>query len=89
MFMSAPFTAPLANAIIVRPEEQRTYFLIQNTHPTSQLLVGIGYEPNADTGIIIGPNGYYEPIRIPQNEIWVRGVGVAACTGVVLYATEN
>jgi len=80
-----PFSVGTA-ATRILVAEYRTYIFIQNTHPTQFLYVGIGYEPNNTIGMTIGPNGYYEPLRVPQNEIWLLGSG-AGTTGILLYAT--
>lgn len=82
-----PFTVGAGQVVILRPEEQRQYFFIQNTHATQVLYVGFGYAPNAANGMQIGPQGFYEPYWVPQNEIQILG-SAAATTGVLLYAAN-
>lgn len=86
IFNAIPFSVG-ATVQRLRPEEDRYYFIIQNTHPTNFLYIGFGYEPNQATGLSIGPNGYYEPLWVPQNEIYLLANN-ASTTGIILYATS-
>lgn len=84
-FLSVPFTAGTASAVL-RPEEPRSYLFVQNTHATQILYVGFGFVPTTTTGMQIGPQGFYEPYFIPDNDIQILGSG-AGTTGILLYAT--
>lgn len=80
-----PFNASNVAVLQIRPQEERTYFLVQN-NSGSTMYIGIGYEPTANTGVQLPPGGVYEPLKIPQNEIYVLGSTPAGQAGVVLYA---
>lgn len=84
-FFAIPITVGVA-PIVLRPEENRQYLFIQNTHATQILYIGFSYTPDAANGMQIGPQGFYEPYWVPQNEISILGSG-ANTTGVLLYAT--
>lgn len=86
-----PFTAQV-QAAKLREGETRDYVFIQNQDGANQLIVGFGNPPGiAGTvpvnGLIIPPNlGFYEPLVVPQNDIWV--IASAANTpGLLLIAT--
>jgi hypothetical protein len=79
-------------AVLVRPAEERTYIIIQNTSAANQLIVGIGYQPvnngTSVTGLILAANGgNYEPSAIPQGDIWL--LGSAANTGFVVHVANG
>lgn len=77
-----------ATPIQVRPVEDRAYLFILNTSLVQTIYVGFGQQPNSSTGIWIGPNnGFYEPWRIPQNDIWIGGSG--AGQGVLITAAPS
>lgn len=87
-FVPQPFSVGAGNPVgSIRPEEHRSYLLIQNTHATQILYIGFGYVPNAGNGLVLGPGGFYEPLWVPQNEIWIVGSG-AGTTGLLLYANK-
>lgn len=76
-FNQQPFT--FATTIIrLRPQEERAYLLIQNTDVALTMYVGFGLQPGTTTGLIILAGGYYEPLRVPQNEIFVLGTGTGS-----------
>ena len=74
-----------AVATLVRPEEERRYFFIQNTHAANNLFLGIGFAPTAIYCIQIPALGFFEPLWVPKNEIWIAG-SAAATTGAIGYA---
>jgi hypothetical protein len=79
-------------AQLIRPAEERTYIIIQNTSAANQLIVGIGYAPvnngTSVTGLILAANGgNYEPSAIPQGDIWL--LGSAANTGFVVHVANG
>lgn len=69
----------------LRPYEERGYLIIQNVDPAASLYIGFGITPTATAGINLAPGGgYYEPIQVPQNEIYV--VGTATGNGIIITA---
>jgi len=79
-------------AQLIRPTEDRTYLIVQNTSIANQLFVGVGYQPinngTSVTGLILAANGgNFEPSVIPQQDIWLLGSG--ANTGFVLYVAQG
>lgn len=85
-----PFLAG-AVPILLRPAEKRQYLFIQNQSAANQFTIGINQAPDPPAavpanGLIIPINlGFYEPLVVPQGEIWV--VAAAANTpGVLLYS---
>ena len=85
-FFQIPFTAGVA-VTNLRPEETRQYLFIQNTHATQTLYLGFSIQPNAASGMQIGPQGFYEPYWVPQNDINILASG-AATTGMLIYAVS-
>lgn len=86
-FVSMPFTTT-ADAIQLRPQESRTYFIIQNTSPALSLLIGFGAVPTAQNALVLTAGSSYEPFTIPTNEIYVLGSGVGAL-GLLIYAVDG
>ncbi len=71
---------------LVLPRGERTYFLIQNLHPTFVMYVGFDIAPNqsATLGLqILGNGGFYEPFEVPQNDVYISGTGAGTCTVLV------
>ena len=85
-FAASPFIAGTA-AFLLRPGENRYYFLLQNNSATATLYLGLGYSPTTLTGIQIPPGGNYEPLCVPQNDVWVLG-SAANLAGVIVYAVS-
>ncbi|MGH6795933.1 MAG: hypothetical protein ACREDH_12250 [Methylocella sp.] len=89
LFMQ-PFVT-LANPIRLRPAEKRNYFFLQNQSAATQIVLGIGQPPGPAgvapvNGLVIDFNlGFYEPLVIPQGEIWV-GAAVVGTPGILLYS---
>jgi hypothetical protein len=81
MFNTTPFNYT-TTAVLLRPQEDRGYFFIQNNSLAQTLVVGIGQQPTLTTGVVIPPGGFYEPFQVPQNEIWILGTG--ADVGIML-----
>jgi hypothetical protein len=74
-----------AAPVVARPEEDRRYLFINNTHNAQNVFVGFGYAPSAVTGLRLLAGGFFEPLWVPQNEIQLLGSG-AATTGIIVYA---
>ena len=70
---------------LVRYAEKRNYLLIQNTGITV-LYVGFGSLPTAANGLQIPAGGNYEPLKVPQNDIFLASQSGTA-TGVIILAT--
>ncbi len=84
-FFQVPFTQDtIADLLLVR-ENQRSYFFIQNNHATAIMYIGFGFIPTSTTGIKLPPGGFYEPIQVPTNEIYLLS-DTAGANGVILYA---
>lgn len=84
-----PFLAQAASAQIL-PEEDRSYFMIQNMSGAQQIVVNFGREANPAVvpidGFLIGANlGFYEPLAVPQDAIHVAATA-ANTPGVIVYA---
>lgn len=77
--------------LLLRPTEKRQYLFIQNQSAANQFTLGINQAPDPPTavpanGLIIPINlGFYEPLIVPQGEIWVVAA-VANTPGVLLYS---
>jgi hypothetical protein len=84
-FFQVPFTQGLVSSLILLRENQRSYFIIQNTHATANIYVGFGFMPTPVTGLKIIPGGNYEPIQVPTNEVYIVS-DTAGATGVAIYA---
>jgi hypothetical protein len=87
-----PFLATNAgNPQLIRPAEGRSYCMIQNQSGGAQIFVNFGRPPGPVAGapidaFILGANlGFYEPIMVPQNEIYVSA-SAAATPGVLVWA---
>lgn len=73
-------------AVSARPEEPRRYLFILNTSAANNLFVGFGAPPTgAVTDFVIPAGSFYEPLKVPQNEIFLLGAG-ANTRGQLLYA---
>lgn len=81
------FTQSQNAAQLWLPSQDRTYLIIQNKDAANKLYVGIGYVPTAGSGFVITAGGFYEPFRVPQQEIWLLA-DVAPVSGLILVATQ-
>lgn len=87
-----PFLATnVGEPVQIRPQESRTYFFIQNQSGATQMVVNFG-RPGSGLagvpvdGVILGAGlGFYEPIAVPQDAIYV-GAAAAGTPGVIVYA---
>lgn len=57
-------------AYMARQAERRAYILIQNLGLVN-MWVGFGKVPSVNDGILIVPGGNFEPLKAPQNDIWI------------------
>lgn len=87
-----PFLASnVGNPVQIRPAESRSYVMVQNQSGANQIFVNFGRPPGVAGGtpidaFILGANlGFYEPICVPQNEIYVSAAA-AATPGVLVWA---
>lgn len=89
-----PFVATNAagGAIQLLPQHtRRSYLFIQNQSGAAQLICNFGSPPGAigtipANGIIIGAfPGFYEPIAVPRNELWVAA-SAPATPGLLIYS---
>lgn len=86
------FVASNAGPIVLRPQEKRYYFFIQNQSAVNQLSVNFGRAAGPlgivpVDGIVVAPNfGFYEPLMVPQDAISVMAAG-AGTAGVLIYST--
>lgn len=85
------FTAPInvgTAPVLLRPNESRFYVFLLNTDAVNNLIVSFGRAPSSVTdGVRLFPNAFYEPLKIPQNEIWVLG-SAAGVTGTLIVSAE-
>jgi hypothetical protein len=85
-----PFSAQIL-PVRIRPAENRKYMFIQNQSGAAQLALGINQPPgpfgtNPVAGLVIPANfGFYEPLVIPQGEIWVSA-SAANTPAILLYS---
>lgn len=77
------FTVGLT-AIKVQDYLLRKFFLIQNKSGANSILVGFGYIPDANTGLLLGAGVGFEPYSYPVNEIYVVATG-AGTQGLIIY----
>ncbi len=85
-----PFMAQLVSTGPILTAEYRSYFFLQNQSGAQQLFLNFGRAPGtANTpqdGVIIGANlGAYEPICVPQDDIYVTA-SANNTPGVIVYA---
>ncbi len=66
----------------IRQAERRAYLLIQN-QSLANMWIGFDKVPSVNDGIMLVPGGAYEPLKVPQGEIWVIG-SAAPCFGNML-----
>ena len=64
----------------------RTYFIVQNNDTVATLFLGIGFSPTSTFGLQIPPGGNYEPIQVPQGDIFLNAS--ASCQITILYAAD-
>jgi hypothetical protein len=83
-FQQIGFSAVAAGALI-RNAEKRNYILIQNTG-AANLYVGFGLNPTQNNGLVIVPGGNYEPLKVPQNDIYIASAS-GTVSGVIVLAT--
>ena len=81
-----PFTVGIV-PVTVRPSEERRYFFILNQSAAAQnLFVGFDSAPTgAATDFVIPAGSFFEPLKVPQNEIIFLG-SAAGTVGTILYA---
>lgn len=93
--ITVPFIATNAgNPIKILSAEPRSYFFIQNQSGANNIIVNFGRPPGAAAavpadGVIIGAGlGGYEPICVPQDDVYVFA-SAAATPGVIVYARTD
>lgn len=85
-----PFTVG-TTAILLRPAENRKYLFLQNQSATQNMALGLNQPPGPLTGspvsglVILSNFGFYEPLVVPQGEIWIIAAA-AATPGILLYS---
>lgn len=84
-FFQVPFTQDTIGDLLLNRENQRSYFLLQNTHSLGTMYIGFGFMPTAVTGLKLPPGAVYEPIQVPSNEIYIIS-DTADTTGICIYA---
>lgn len=65
---------------------QRGYLYIQN-NSSDDIWVSFDMTPNAQTSLIIGAGGYYEPRVVPTNSVWVVSASLASAQVSVIEGT--
>jgi hypothetical protein len=85
-----PFTVGLV-PVLLRPAEKRSYVFLQNQSGAATLALGINQPPGPLTsvpvaGLVIAANfGFYEPLAVPQGELWIVA-SAGATPGILLYS---
>lgn len=70
-FVQFAFSTEAGEAIQIAPQKlNRQYMLIQNNTGVPMFL-GIGIEADANVGLLVPANGFYEPYIAPSNSIFV------------------
>lgn len=89
-FAHIPFSVDVgAQLILSRPQAKRIFLLIENTHPSQNLYVGFGTEPNTTIGVTILPGGdLFLDAVVPQNDVYIAGAG-AATVGNITYCNQE
>jgi hypothetical protein len=69
-FFTIPFVAGTMSQLL-RQKENRVYMFILNKSVTDSLFIGFGLQANEGNGFIIPPTGFYEPYKVPIDDIFV------------------
>lgn len=78
MLSNRPFVIGPDSIELSGENKNRRYLLIQN-NSASDFYVSFGVESSANRSIIIKANGgYYEPIRVPTNAIYINAASSGA-----------
>jgi hypothetical protein len=72
--------------VLVLNAQPRAYLIVQNNDPANVVYFGVGFQPSAGFGIQIAALGNYEPLVVPQGDIWLNANGTAQVT--ILYALD-
>lgn len=73
-------------AVLLLPAATRSYFLVQNLDAAANLFVGVNFQPSgpAARGIkLIAGAAAWEPIKVPQGDIWISGDAAGTATFIV------
>jgi hypothetical protein len=76
-FLHLPFDYSLV-PVLIQVAQFRTSFMMQNLSLVDDLWLGLGIVPDPvnSVGIRIAKELAYEPLKVPQNDIWIIGTGV-------------
>lgn len=68
--------------------EIRSYFLLQNLDAAASAFLGLGFVPDvvSKRGVLIPSEQAYEPLMVPQNEVWI--VGSASGKAILIYSVD-
>ncbi len=85
-----PFAVTTTPALILDNQPTRGYLFVQNQDAASNIVVGFGQAPSVSgtvaNGLIIPPNlGYYEPLAVPTDELWIMSTA-GTVAGFVLFS---
>lgn len=72
--------------VLVLNAQPRSYIIVQNNDTVATVYFGVGFQPNSGIGIQIAPQGNYEPLVVPQGDIWLNASANAQIT--MLYALD-
>jgi hypothetical protein len=85
-FIHFPFNYGLVPVKIL-DADLRTHFMIQNYDLAFDIWLGNGIVPLVgSTGVRVKSELAFEPLRVPQNEVWVVGTG--AGKGEIIYSLD-
>jgi len=75
-------------AQLVLPAQEFSYFLLQNLDGVASVYLGFGIVPDVTNkrGILIPSEQAYEPLMVPQNDIWI--IGSATGKATLIYSVD-
>lgn len=85
-FLAISQTIFASSPVLVLNAQPRAYIIVQNNDTVNTLYFGVGFQPNSQFGLQISPGGNYEPLVIPQGDIWLNSNGTTQIT--LLYALD-
>ena len=71
-FTGRPFSTQSDSFELSSGKSTRRYLLIQN-NSIGTLYLNFDNDASASNGVKIPPGGYYEPLRVPQNSLYIIG----------------
>lgn len=86
-FLAISQTVTAGTPVLVLNAQPRAYIIVQNNDTVNTVYFGVGFQPNSQFGLQIAALGNYEPLVVPQGDIWLNAsAGTAQVT--LLYALD-